>query len=127
MNSLIRVEVHSGTGDAVEYNLDDGCTIPDLLSSLATEDDVSIALEPEGGVGKLLIAISKANAFLGLEVADGVYQYRSGHSGPPTQFIIGEQESDIPASYVVSVPKAAQVASNWLANPNATLEGWDKM
>jgi len=89
--------------------------------------DVTFAITADSADDRLLVAVDGSDAFLGLEGADGVFQFVvtdfAVHQGSRA-FVIGGQESDIEARYLSDIQTAATVVEGWLTGIEVTTLGF---
>lgn len=93
-----------------------GAEVGFVLRGLEGEPDTTVTISRDGMDELLLVAVSGARAFLGLDGPEGVFQFAHRDNGRRgrQQLIIGGQESDIESRYVLCLEEAARVAEEWL-------------
>lgn len=80
---------------------------------------MTISIQLPNDRGLLLVALEDGNAFVGLQTADGVYQYLSDATPQGTrQFVIGGQTTAIDRRYVLPIPTAIDLLTTCLARPD---------
>ena len=90
-----------------------------LLHVHAQASDVTVSIQLPNDHGLLLVALEAGNAFIGLETADGVYQYLADATAQGRrQFVIGGQTTAIDTRYVLPIPTAIELLTGWLARPD---------
>jgi hypothetical protein len=90
-----------------------------LLHVHAEASDVTVSIQLPNDHGLLLVALEAGNAFVGLETADGVYQYLADATAQGTrQFVISGQTSAIDTRYVLPIPTAIDLLKACLARPD---------
>jgi hypothetical protein len=95
---------------------DPGCEARRLLRAYADASDVTVSIELPDDRGTLLVALEAGSAFVGLDAADGVYQYVADEAAEgKQQFIIGGQRTAIDSRYVLPVTTAIELLTSWTA------------
>ena len=99
-----------------------------LVRSLDGECDVTLTVSRQGADGHLLLAVTGSDAFVGLDVPGGLFQYAAGRVGAGShRFNIGGQATDIDSRYVVDLQSAASAVLEWLQSPDASpSEAWER-
>jgi hypothetical protein len=100
-----------------------------FVRNLEAELDATLSLSRIGSEGRLLLAVSRGQAFLGLELPEGLLQYvvASSQVGGTQRFRVGGQEVDIESRYVLDMASAATVVLEWLADPTMPSSGdWER-
>jgi hypothetical protein len=125
----------------VEVRLDEGRDRPavrrglspndvvEILRALEGKPDVTATISLEDSDERLLVAVSGADAFLGLDSPDGLFQFvsKGEHSPATRRLIIGSQPTDIDSRSVVCVDTAARVAEEWLeGGRESSLGVWER-
>jgi hypothetical protein len=104
--------------------------VAEAIQNLDGARDVTMTITPEGLAGEhLMVAIDGSRAFLGLERADGLFQFVAhGRDGEGAHtFLIGGQESGIEGRYLPEVSIAAIVVEEWLRTGEASSQGhWER-
>jgi hypothetical protein len=100
-----------------------------LIRELSGAVDVTLTVIPDDGDGRIMVAVDGANAFLGLDRDDGLFQYARHHDGRQRtrRFTIGGQQSGIESRYVLSISLAATAVQEWLRNSDGSPLGtWER-
>jgi hypothetical protein len=103
--------------------------VAQTVRDLEGERDLTVTISPVGGRTRLLIAVDGSAAFLGLERADGVFQFATRSAGPaePTRtLMIGGQQTDVESRYLLGVQEAATAIQDWLDDKESSVGFWDR-
>ncbi len=116
---LVTVEVNSDARAAVTRTMTAG-DVGEVVHGLADEPDVTVTISgSHPAAGKVMIAASGGNYFLGLLSPDGgVYQYAAaadGLAGARTTFSIEGEVTEIRSRWVADARAAAIAVREWLA------------
>lgn len=99
------------------------------VRDLEGERDVTVTISPVGGSAHLLIAVDGSAAFLGLERADGVFQFATRGAGPAetTEMVmIGGQQTDVESHYLLGVQEATTAIQDWLDDEESSVGFWER-
>lgn len=131
---LVTVEVNSGGARAAVTEGMLAGDVGEVIHSLADEPEVTVTVSgSHPAAGKVMIAASGRNYFIGLLSADGgVYQYAAAADGPPgawTTFSIEGEATEIRSRWVADARTAAAAVREWLAADHETAPSgnWVKM
>ena len=100
-----------------------------ILRAFEGEPDVNLTISWEGTDERLLVAVSGALAFLGLDGPDGIFQFVGHDQGRrgTQRLMIGGQATDIESRSVLCVEEAAVVADEWLkGGRQSSLGDWER-
>jgi hypothetical protein len=99
-----------------------------IVEQTSGEQDVTVLVQPKGLDERVLVAVDRTRAFLGLERPDGPRQFALHDGGSSTTpFVIGGQVSDIENRYLMDLPTAASVVREWLVAGEASARGtWER-
>ena len=105
--------------------------VADVIRGMADEPDVIVTVSWDGATDeRVLLAISGANAFLGLvRPLDELFQYVARGNDDrrgKQRLMIGDTESNIESRYVVDIETAAAVVQEWLrSGEESSLGMWE--
>lgn len=132
--NLVTVEVNSGSVRAAVTESMTAGDVGQVIRGMADEPDVTVTISgPHPAAGKVMIAASGGNYFLGLLSPDGgVYQYAAAAGGLPdarTTFTIQGEVTEIRSRWVANASTAAAAVREWLAADHeaAPSGNWVKM
>lgn len=100
-----------------------------IVRTFEGEPDVTLIISREGSDERLLLAVSGAKAFVGLDTPDGVFRFigRDKHATGKQPLIIAGQETNIESRSVLCVETAASVADEWLKDGRqSSLGAWER-
>ena len=100
-----------------------------LVRDQEGEPDATVTIALEGSEERLMVAVSGAHAFLGLERPDGVFQYVPDrfHGEVSRTFIVSGQVTEIAARNVLSLEGAAGVVEEWIRKGEDSSSGrWER-
>lgn len=102
--------------------------IAKAVEEVSGERDTTVFIQPNGLDERVLVAVDKTRAFIGLERPDGLFQFARRDAGSTTTpFTIGGQEADIEDRYVVDLATAASVVREWLVAGEESSRGtWER-
>jgi hypothetical protein len=134
MQNLVTVEIESGSVRAAVSERMMAGDVGHVIHGLADEPDVTVTVSgSHPAAGKVMIAASGGNYFLGLLSPDGgVYQYAvaAGEQlGARTTFTIQGEVTEIGSRWVADAGTAAAAVREWLAagHEAAPSDNWVKM
>jgi hypothetical protein len=127
---LVQIEVERGGQRAsVRKGVSRG-EVAGLVRTFKGEPDVTLIISREGDDRRLLVAVSGAKAFVGLDDGpDGTFQFvaRDKHVDGTQRLIIAGQGTDIESRSVLCVETAASVAHEWLqGGRQSSLGAWER-
>jgi hypothetical protein len=133
MQDLVTVEIRSGSVRAAVTESMMAGDVGHVIHSLADEPDVTVTISGcHPAAGKVMIAASVGNYFLGLLSPDGgVYQYAAAGAEPGagTTFTIEGEVTEIRSPWVADARTATAAIREWLAagHEAAPSGNWVKM
>lgn len=133
MQDLVTVEINSGGVRAVVTENVTAGDVGRVICGLADEPDVTVTISgSHPSAGRIMIAVSGGNYFLGTLSPDGgVYQYAAAESEQPgarTTFSIEGEVTGIESRWVADAGTAAAAVREWLAaGCEAPSGNWLKM
>jgi hypothetical protein len=125
----------------IEVAVEEGGHPPTVRTGLSADDvagivraqegkpDATLTISREDSDGRLLIAVSGAQAFLGLDSPEGIFEFvaKEKDRRGTKRLVIGGQATDIESRSVVRVETAASVACEWLkTGRQSSLGTWDR-
>jgi len=105
-----------------------GAEVEAAIAGLERERDVTLVIELDGADERLMIAVDGSVAFLGLERADGLFQFaiQSKPSGR-RELLIGGQPTSLDARYLVDLKIASLIAREWVERGEDSSYGsWER-
>lgn len=127
---MVQIEVERGGKLASTRNVVSQNEVASFVRSFKGEPDVTLIISSEGNDERLLVALSGAKAFVGLDDGpDGIFQFVAGdkHADGTQPLIIAGQETDIESRSVLCLETAATVAEEWLKGGRQSALGtWER-
>lgn len=100
------------------------------LVGLDGSRDVTVSIRPDGVDEQIMVAVDGSRAFLGWQRPDGLLQFATRGHDEGTQarkFMIGGQETDLEARYLLDIATAAIVIDAWLTGREPSVKGqWER-
>lgn len=106
-----------------------GASVAQTVRNLEGERDVTVTISPVGGSTRLLIAVDGSAALLGLERADGVFQFATRGVAPAEttrMVMIGGQQTGVESRYLLGVQEASTAIQDWLDDKQSSVGFWER-
>jgi len=130
LDQRVQIEVERGGTRASVRKGVSAYEVAGVVRAFKGEPDVTLIISREDTDERLLIAVSGAKPFVGLDNGlDAVFQFvaRGKHVGGTQRLVIGGQGTDIDSVYVLCVDEAASVADEWLkGGSQSSLGVWER-
>jgi hypothetical protein len=120
--ATVTVEGASGERQMQALTADD---VAAAVARLESRRDVTITIQLDNADERLMIGVDGSAAFLGLERADGLFQFATqSEDAGRRDLVIGGQTTSIDRRYLVDVSTAAMVAREWFERGEDSGYGW---